>query len=137
MTNDALFVKVLAQIEKHPETWTQSLWRCSSGMCFAGWACDLTGAQWCAAADSFDSDEILATSPQEDSAYDWDGRWCVPPESRAAAVLGLASAGDLCAPRRGLFNADNSLDDLYRISAEHMGIDAQVLRDKVRAEAAS
>lgn len=35
-----------------------------------------------------------------------------------------------------LFNAANTLCDLYRISAQHCGLDEQVLRDKVAAEVA-
>ena len=43
--NAPLLRQVLKQIETHPETWYQAEYRCESGMCFAGWACELTGGQ--------------------------------------------------------------------------------------------
>lgn len=43
MPNDQLFIDVLAQIEREPERWVQSAYYCETGMCFAGWACVLSG----------------------------------------------------------------------------------------------
>jgi hypothetical protein len=42
----ALAQRVRAQIEAHPQRWTQDAWRCETGMCFAGWAVELSGRQW-------------------------------------------------------------------------------------------
>lgn len=39
---------VIAQIEQHPETWNQREWRCDTGMCVAGWLCQLNGDRWLA-----------------------------------------------------------------------------------------
>ena len=33
-------------IEQNPKHWNQGAWRCKSGMCFAGWAAELTGGKW-------------------------------------------------------------------------------------------
>lgn len=45
--NSELAHRVLDQIELHPETWDQNYWRCSTGMCFAGWAAEMSpGVEW-------------------------------------------------------------------------------------------
>jgi hypothetical protein len=41
-----LAYRTLDQIEAHPETWKQHVWRCDTGMCFAGWAAELAGGTW-------------------------------------------------------------------------------------------
>lgn len=48
--------RVLAQIKAHPETWNQEDYRCETGMCFAGWACELSGVQWYGGPDEDYSD---------------------------------------------------------------------------------
>ena len=108
-TNDELFVKVLAQIEREPQRWDQSDFGmhldptdCGTAFCFAGWAVHLSGrsrAEW-AEHVNLDS-EVLGLRPTEASR---------------------------------LFFCHNNLNDLYRVSAAFMGIDEQVLRDKVAAE---
>lgn len=113
--NHQLFVDVLAQIEKHPETWDQRAFPsrggppCGTSFCFAGHAVARSGEEW-----QFDAGrraaELLGIewrTPRVDGAVEW--------------MLG-----------NPLFDANNTLDDLYRISAELLGLDEQVLRDKVR-----
>lgn len=113
MTNDALFVKVLAQIEREPKRWKQGAWKCGTAYCMAGWVCVLSG------------DRI-------DSCYTQSGEF-VP--RAAEAHLGLPNHGSwMPNSDEALFSSTNSLDDLYRLSADLMGIDVEVLKDKVRAE---
>lgn len=112
MTDDELFVAVLAQIERQPKLWRQKNWRyktsCGTAHCFAGWALALNGIEFTDAHRVRYGDHILHVSQV------------------ARRLLG---APDACE----LFGGRNTLDDLYRISAKHMGIDEQVLRDKVTA----
>lgn len=44
--NVVLMREVLTHIEEHPQGWTQSNWRCETGMCFAGWTAVIAGAEW-------------------------------------------------------------------------------------------
>lgn len=44
--NTPLARKVIDQIIAVPEEWNQEDWRCGSGMCFAGWAIELSGYIW-------------------------------------------------------------------------------------------
>lgn len=44
--NTTLAEQVLGVIDARPEEWDQQSWRCETGMCFAGWAAELTEAQW-------------------------------------------------------------------------------------------
>lgn len=44
--NTSLAEQVLGHIKAYPETHVQQYWRCNAGMCFAGWAVQLTGHQW-------------------------------------------------------------------------------------------
>lgn len=46
MANIELAREVLAYIGEHPETHKQASYRCSTGMCFAGWAAQLAGGKW-------------------------------------------------------------------------------------------
>ena len=36
----------LDYIKAHPERWDQGEWRCSTGMCYAGWLATLAGGTW-------------------------------------------------------------------------------------------
>lgn len=95
---------VLAQIEAHPETWDQSTWRCQTGMCFAGWAAELSpDIQWTLGADAV-SDESY-----HDAEVTFDG--CRTHVSFAAeSVLGLSQdQADL------LFASGNTLDEIKTI----------------------
>jgi hypothetical protein len=108
--NHDLFVRVLAQIEKHPETWNQRAF-CGTAMCFAGHAVALSGEEW-------------------------------TDDNRAAALLGIPAWYDPSRPSSAfypdhIFEGDNTLSDLYVKSADILGLDEQVLRDKVAAEVAS
>ena len=110
--NIALMRQTLAAVEAHPEEWKQEHWRCKTGMCFAGWAAHLAGAQW-------ETDEQPAYYANSLSPY---RRKLMPaqvitPAGRrafvgeyAAEVLGLDDDDDEL-----LFNADNTLDDLRRL----------------------
>jgi hypothetical protein len=123
--NHSLFVQVLAQIEREPQRWWQGGWRstCGTAHCFAGWAVELTGAAW---ANPQRGDIMVRYVKTDRGGYREVGRV-------ACDRLGLlpSEAG----PQR-LFLAHNTLADLYRISADILGIDEQVLREKVAAEVA-
>lgn len=56
--------------------WTQSAWRCDSGMCFAGWAAHLAGAAWAVEWDgnrdtSLRGDFVSVLTPQGDVMPVW------------------------------------------------------------------
>lgn len=116
MTNDDLFIDVLAHIERNPASWNQSTWgnsrSCGTVACFAGWACALSGVN------------ILELSGYMIA-------------ERAVGLLGLGVSYGAEAADIRLFGGLNSMGDLYRISAEHMNIDETVLRDKVQDRLAS
>lgn len=117
-TNDALFIDVLAQIEAHPKTWQQLWWSentdCGTAYCMAGWACVLGGLKF--------------------KSYDTvtGDLWAPIAATDLLGVVGRNVIGN-----GNLFDANNTLDDLYRISADLMGIAEQVLRDKVQDRLAS
>lgn len=123
MTNDALFVDVLAHIEHKPETWDQNYWSrtvdddekplaCGTAHCFAGWAIAI-------------AEGVDLTSNSDSEVLPW-----------AHQLLGMS--GDPWdnyfeeEQGRHLFRESNTLDDLYEISAEQMGVAVEVLRDKVQ-----
>lgn len=112
--NHELFVQVLAQIEREPQRWNQSLYvtSCGTAHCFAGWACQLNGK-------SIDHYGFVGLG-----------------DSRTLADDAADKSLNIDGWEAGLYCGDNSLDDLYRISADILGIDEQVLREKVAAEVA-
>lgn len=121
MANDQLFIDVLAQIEREPERWDQSLWRfidpaCGTSFCMAGWTCELSGVKW----SNYDGGVA-----DHSKLNDGERVWAVA--SRALVGYSAGRLGPL-----GLFDISNKLPDLYGISADLMGIDEQVLRDKVQ-----
>lgn len=113
--NLELFLDVFAQIEKHPETWDQSLYinvQCGTAYCFAGWACELSGRPL--NRYGFTEDERLA-------------------DEVANELLGTDGWRAGPAP---LYSGGNELADLYRIVASILNLDETVLRDKVAARVA-
>ena len=121
--NHELFVKVLAQIEREPQRWVQGAYRCETGQCFAGWAGLVSGLRW---TDDFSSWFVNENGVEEHAA------------TVAARLLGLPWSEDYPLDMDGkLFHAENQLDDLYRISADLLGLDETVLRDKVASEVSS
>lgn len=101
--NVLLLRQVLEQIETHPETWDQGVYRCGTSMCFAGWAAELSGGTW------IGQSELLVAAADEESSSHWgrDGIAVVSPEVRAGRVLGLD--GDQA---DDLFDAANSLESI-------------------------
>lgn len=111
--NVELLDRTLAHIEANPERWDQAVYRCATGMCFAGWACTLAGGLWIS-----DDDEVLVAEPGEWPTHQWDGEVVATARVRATRILGLddAQASDL-------FSADNTIEDLRRIVAELREVD--------------
>ena len=105
--NHELFVQVLAQIERTPERWRQQFYQ-SRTPC---------GTAFCFAGWAI----ALTEGPDGELERYFDSM-------KAEKLLGIND------PMHGLFFATNTKDDLYRISAHLMGLDEQVLRDKVAAE---
>lgn len=121
--NADLFVQVLAQIEAQPEQWNQEVWGpsdpdCGTACCFAGWTPRVLGLpvvrnyvgdlHVSAAAPGLLGVDADCINGDCEHAHDWN-----------------------------LFYGGNTLDDLYRISADILGIDETVLREKVAAEVAA
>lgn len=123
--NTQLFIDVLAQIEREPEKWDQGKWRsaCGTSHCFAGWAIQITepltvwSKAWCIGGMSYK----IRTEK---------GGWRQA-DRQACDYLGLPIDD------QELFSPGNTLDDLYRISADLLGLDETVLREKVAAEVGS
>lgn len=126
--NHDLFVKVLAHIERKPEAWQQNFWSrftddedrplaCGTAHCFAGWAIAI-------------AEGVNLTSNRDEEILPW-----------AYRLLGIPGDFERYYDSRPeaphLFDGSNTLDDLYRLSADILGIDETVLRDKVAAEVAS
>lgn len=102
-----LLITALAQIVEHPETWDQTVYvnECGTAFCVAGWVAHLKG---------YSADEI---------------KEMLNPETIAEQLLGLPRyAGS------DLFSDHNSLNTVFQISADLVGVDIQVLKDKVAAE---
>lgn len=95
---------VLDQIEDHPETWNQRAWRCRTGMCFAGWAVQLSGGKWLEDhAEDFGNPELVVGNAEDDTDHlrtDWWGgafhagddpaHYVITARHRAMRVLGLS-----------------------------------------------
>lgn len=122
--NHSLFVDVLAQIEREPQTWRQAMWRtdtpCGTSYCFAGHAVNIAEPQaWVGAEPLTPGRSMREFYLLGDKQFAGD---------RARQLLGIDDK-----PAGDLFMATNSLADLYRISAEVLGVDEQTLREKVAA----
>ena len=125
--NADLLTLTMKTIEESPDTWDQRHWRCNSGMCFAGWVCELSGSRWLVPADqvtlNMDDDSwvpgiyaYMEPSYVIDHRRDWktlrDGRAGVHVQTRAQRLLGLT---EVEADR--LFDQDQDLAGL-RIQVE-------------------
>jgi hypothetical protein len=102
--NVPLLRKTLEHIEAHPQEWDQMYWRCETGMCFAGTACDLDGGQW---ADADGSDLLQRDGEPDEDNYGFVSPGLIHAATRARRILGLdlLEAG-------WLFRPGNTLDDL-------------------------
>ncbi|WP_084963292.1 hypothetical protein [Thermoactinospora rubra] len=114
--NALLLRATLAHIEAHPETWNQKVYRCKSGMCFAGWAAELAGGRWITQDPTAPFSLYLAADRDDDPDYVREfplvGR-VIDVDDRARQVLGLDDD-----QADELFSADNGIDDIRRIVGE-------------------
>lgn len=107
--NIELLDETLAHIEAHPETWKQGSWRCETGMCFAGWVCELTGGEWVDTPDNEWGGHLVA-EPEDDATYvDTVGK-VVHASTRANRLLGLSTS-----ETNELFNASNDITGIRNI----------------------
>lgn len=108
MPNVKLLNRTLKQVEKHPETWDQTMWRCKTGMCFAGWAAQLSGGGWAFGPKSAYSDQLLANGSDHPSEiHRIRGKDCVTAASRARRLLGITQYES-----SQLFSAGNELEQV-------------------------
>mgnify|MGYP001587222180 CR=1 FL=1 len=112
--NVDLLDRTLAHIEANPEEWEQTAYRCDTGMCFAGWACQLAGGRWLTPPCDHWGD-VLVAEPADDQerVRSFDGVHGTVVLKRATRLLGLDF--DIA---RDLFDVGNTLDDLRRIVAD-------------------
>lgn len=112
--NTALLKQTLAHIEANPLTWEQTSFRCGTGMCFAGWAAQLSGCTWLTNdPDDMYGDFVIAEPDDEQVSDEVDGKQVIGVRFRAARVLGI----DLDRAEE-LFEAHNELDDLRDLVTE-------------------
>lgn len=133
--NLPLLRQVREQIEKHPETWDQSLWfsECGTAACVAGWAAALTGGRRADFGEKHLSSSLLVAVP-DDHEYDVvvvKGQRLVFVDDRAQRLLGIDDkTGD------ELFNGNATMADVRRIMDEiEADAAADVLVSEVLAEA--
>lgn len=117
--NAPLARKVLEHIEAHPETHDQGEWRCSTGMCVAGWTAELDGAVWARPANDPDGHAIFVRSGSRrpgDVGALIDGHPCVTVREHATGALGLDRYQATV-----LFGAHNTAADCRRILEDIAG----------------
>lgn len=109
MINVELMQEVMQQIKDHPEQHRQAWWftlegpDCGTAMCFAGWACVLSGWQ-----PVFINSLSRAEKVRKDGELRETGRV-------AAELLGLEMRGD---SYPYLFSTEHTIDDLERMVKE-------------------
>ncbi|MEV4093849.1 hypothetical protein [Streptosporangium saharense] len=113
--NTDLLRRTLEQIENHPETWCQADYRCGSGMCFAGWTCQLAGGTWAADSEA-PLGECLIAEPDEEETFTHDDLLLISAHTRARRLLGLDEQ-----QADELFYGRNTPADLRRMVTELCG----------------
>jgi hypothetical protein len=95
-------------IEKHPETWEPAAYRCTTGMCLAGWIAEQPGGEW-AGAPGYLDEEYLVREPEDDpDDIEEEG---VHAAERAERLIGRSRCIDGGWPN-DLFAGSNTLDDI-------------------------
>lgn len=112
--NALLLRRTLAHIEAHPGTWQQDTYRCETGMCFAGWACELAGGRWAFPADGARPQYLLAVQGDDPREVRFiSGHRVIRAADRARRILGLSHGQSL-----RLFDEDNNLTSLRAMVAD-------------------
>lgn len=99
-----LAAATMAQIEMHPERWSQSNWRCETGMCFAGTMADISSeVNWLNEnPNGVDSDKVVDSDGNIYTVDEW-----------ACDKLDLADYDEsIWRGDEHLFSMDNNMDDL-------------------------
>jgi hypothetical protein len=101
---------LIAFLEEHPELHVQGYWRCSSGMCLAGWASEIYGAgEWRWKHDFTETDV---------PTYAWGQLVSKDTgETIHARELGQELLGLTDVEAAWLFSASNTLDDIKSYAA--------------------
>ena len=100
--NVNLLRTTLALIKINPEHHSQENWRCETGMCFAGWAGIIGGAEW---ANPDDPDDATVVFINDDGKQVFEH---VSDYAKHALGLDWDDADRL-------FESSNSIDDLERM----------------------
>ena len=127
MTDDErkkLAYDTLDYIKAHPEDWNQETWRCSTGMCYAGWLATLAGGTWLYPDPDNDEDygegslvPLAGEDPDPVTAAVYDDSPNVHVSSRAGLLLGLSRTDAL-----RLFDGDNKLEDIEALLSLFFGV---------------
>lgn len=117
-----LLDEAIANIERNPDSWIQTVWRCRTGCCLAGHIAELAGGQWAAPVGHPLDDRMIAVpgDPEEyvTPAGDGQSEPVIQVADRAQALIGFANLSEIGGPTNDLFHPDNTLGGLKRMAAE-------------------
>lgn len=109
----ALLDAAIAQIQAHPETWNQQVYRYGRAMCVAGWVAHLAGGEWLTGPEG-DADLLVAEPDDYPKAvYQHGGVAVIEADSRACRLLGITDG-----QADGLFMGSLRLADIRRTRDE-------------------
>lgn len=102
----------IGHIEAHPEDWNQAEWRCATGMCLAGWICQLGGGEW-VGDPGVGRGEFLKADPAEEGIdiLVAGGQRRIHAADRAKRLLGFDPSDE----GADLFWHSNTLADIKRM----------------------
>lgn len=72
--NSGMAHEVMGIINLHPEKHKQSVWRCATGFCFAGWVAELQQAEWASATTVEDNDWEFMSYIYPPEGFDTESR---------------------------------------------------------------
>lgn len=123
--NAALLADTFCAVLRANEAWVQTSWRCSTGMCFAGWGLTLAGGAWASASTDATRDYVAeVVLDNEDDLIDeltssgditqWDSESAAEEEIRATFTAPVADVMTLLfgldvSTAEELYSANNSL----------------------------
>jgi hypothetical protein len=122
--NHDLFIDVLARVERDPAAWNQGTWgysdsQCGTVACFAGHAVVESGVPHSWQEVAVDGGSVYRVLRPDSGLHVRD---------QAQRLLGLTHDQ----ASRLFYETNTRLDSLYRTCASILGVDPDVLRDKVQ-----